>query len=125
MNRLYQPVIRNSKPAIIKTKAGKESTKHIQIEALRTKANKMLTGDLSMKIDFCIAKGKNEPDVDAVIKLTLDSLEDVMYKNDKQIKFLQVAKHLNQEESELIVLVEEMKVENKSQKIKTKNLSKK
>ena len=61
-----------------------------------------------MKIDFCIKRGRKEPDIDAVLKLLMDSLEDVMYKNDKQIKFLQVAKHLEQDESELVVLVEEL-----------------
>lgn len=108
LNRLYAPTIRNGKPSIIKSKDGKESTKLIQMEAIRQKANKMLVGGLSMKIDFCIAKGKREPDIDAVLKLLMDSLEDVMYKNDKQIKFLQVAKHLDQYESELVVLVEEL-----------------
>lgn len=92
----------------MKSKDGKESTKLIQMECIRQKANKTLDGDLSMKIDFCITKGKREPDIDAVLKLLLDSLENVMYKNDKQIKFLQVAKHLNQDDSELVVLVEEL-----------------
>lgn len=108
LNRLYQPTIRNGSPSIRKSKDGKESTKFIQMEAIRQKANKMLTGDLSMKIDFCIKKGKREPDIDAVLKLLMDSLEDVMYKNDKSIKFLQVAKHLDQDESELVILVEEL-----------------
>ena len=108
LNRLYIPIIRNRKPSIMKSKDGKESTKLIQMECIRQKANKTLDGDLSMKIDFCIAKGKKEPDIDSVLKLLMDSLENVMYKNDKQIKFLQVAKHLNQDDSELIVLVEEL-----------------
>jgi len=108
LNKLYVPIIRNGKPSIIKSKFGKESTKLIQMECIRQRANKMLTGDLSMKIDFCIAKGKREPDIDGVLKLLLDSLENVMYKNDKQIKFLQVAKHLDQDESELVILVEEL-----------------
>lgn len=108
LNRLYIPIIRSGSPSIRKSKDGKESTKLIQMEAIRQKANKMLSGDLSMKIDFCIKKGKREPDIDAVLKLLMDSLEDVMYKNDKQIKFLQVAKHLDQDESELVVLVEEL-----------------
>ena len=108
LNRLYIPIIRGGSPSIIKSKDGKESTKFIQMEAIRQKANKMLTGGLSMKIDFCIKKGKREPDIDAVLKLLMDSLEDVMYKNDKSVKFLQVAKHLNQDESELVILVEEI-----------------
>ena len=108
LNRLYIPVIRNGKPSIVKSKDGKESTKLIQMECIRQKANKKLSGGLSMKIDFCIAKGKREPDIDSVLKLLMDSLENMMYKNDKQIKFLQVAKHLNQDESELVILVEEL-----------------
>ena len=108
LNRLYIPIIRNGKPSIMKSKDGKEYTKLIQMECIRQKANTMIDGDLSMKIDFCIAKGKKEPDIDSVLKLLMDSLENVMYKNDKQIKFLQIAKHLNQDDSELIVLVEEL-----------------
>jgi len=108
LNRLYIPIIRNGKPSIIKSKDGRESTKFIQMECIRQKANNMLTGGLSMKIDFCIAKGKREPDIDGILKLLLDSLEGVMYRNDKSVLFLQVAKHLDQDESELVILVEEL-----------------
>ena len=108
LNKLYVPIIRNGKPSIIKSKFGKESTKLIQMECIRQRANKMFDGDLSMKIDFCIAKGKREPDIDGVLKLLLDSLEDVMYKNDRQIKELIIRKHLDQDESELVILVEEI-----------------
>lgn len=111
LNKLYQPIIRNGKPSIIKTKDGKETTKMMQIQAVVQKANKILDGSLSMKVDFCIKKGAKEPDVDAPLKLLLDGMEGIMYKDDKQILFLQVAKHLDQEESELIILVEEMKDE--------------
>lgn len=108
LNRLYQPIIKNGKPSIIKTKDGKEATKVMQIQAAIQKANKILSGDLSMKIDFCIKKGNKEPDIDAPLKLLMDSMEGIMYKNDKQIVFLQVGKHLDQEDNELVVLVEEM-----------------
>ena len=35
LNRLYVPIIRNAKPSIMKSKDGKESTKLIQMEAMR------------------------------------------------------------------------------------------
>jgi len=109
LNKLYMPVINKTtgKASIIKTKGGRESTKLIQMECIRQKANKRLEGRLSMKIDLCIKSKKKEPDIDAILKLLFDALEGVVYVNDKQITFLQVAKHTGQEIDEVIVLIEE------------------
>ena len=78
------------------------------MEAIRQKANNVLSNDLSMKIDFCIKSGKRNKDIDSFLKLMLDALEDVMYKNDNQIVSLEIKKHLDQEEDEIIILVEEL-----------------
>lgn len=109
------PVIDSAtgKARIIKTPAGKESTKLIRLECMAQKANKRLQGDLSMKIDLCIKSKKKEPDIESTLKLLLDSLEGICYINDKQIVFLQIvflqiAKHRDQPIDEVIVLIEQI-----------------
>ena len=108
LNRLYRPICRNNKPSIIKSEDAKKFTLLVGVEAMKQKAVNVMDGDLKMVIDFCIAKGKKEPDIDAPLKLLMDSLEGVMYQNDKQIKFLQIAKHTKQDRSEIVVMVEQI-----------------
>jgi len=108
LNRLYLPVCRNNKPSIRKNPDAKKFVDLIRMEAIRQKCKIIPEGDIKMIVDFCIKKGNKEPDFDAPIKLLADALQGVMYKDDKQVKFFQIAKHINQEESEIVVMVEEI-----------------
>jgi len=110
LNQLYKPVPNKStgKCTLIMTKDGKECKKLIQLEVLRQKQKKLLAGDILLYIDI-IKKGKQSPDIDALLKLLQDSLEGYCYKNDKQIVDLRVRKHLNSGYDEVNLMIKEIK----------------
>ena len=105
LNRLYIPIIRNGKPSIIKSKDAKEFVKYVQMECLRQKI-KLLNGPVSVKIDILRQRGKNDIDCDSVLKLLLDSLENICYTNDSQICEIIIRKHLFQESDGINILCE-------------------
>lgn len=108
LNKLYQPIIRNGKPSIIKNKQSKDFIKIVQYEAIRQKI-KPIDGYVSFKCDILI-KDRNNYDIDSVIKLLFDSLNGVAYKDDKYIIDLRVRKHLNAEYDGLNILIEKIEM---------------
>jgi Holliday junction resolvase RusA-like endonuclease len=105
LNKLYQPICKNGKPSLIKNKEAKEFQKMIQFK-LGKKYHK-LKGDISFKCDIDISK-RRDYDIDAVLKLLLDTLQGICYEDDKQIVDLRVRKHRGQDNDRLIVLIEEI-----------------
>lgn len=108
LNKLYIPICRNNKPSIIKNKEAKEFVKLVYMEAIRQKANKKLSGGISIKIDIEISKRRNY-DIDSVLKLLLDALNGVCYSDDKQIVDLQIRKHIKCDNDRLVILIENIK----------------
>ena len=76
---------------------------------LQQKQDKMLAGYLSFYMDIDVKKIKS-PDIDALLKQLFDALEDLCYKNDKQILDLRVRKHLNQDEDKITILIEKLDI---------------
>ena len=110
LNELYMPKIRYKDgkpyPTIIKNPKAKEYEKLVKIYALKQKVKK-LKGKVSFKMDILI-KDRKDYDIDAVEKLTLDSLEGIVYDNDKNIIEKISRKHLNAEVDRLIIQIEEI-----------------
>ena len=111
LNRLYTPICKGGRPSIILSAESRKTKKIIQIEILRQKQNKMLSGALVMNIDFCIAKKKKEPDIECILKQLLDLMEGFCYYDDRQIVSLCINKHTEQEEDKVILSIEELKDE--------------
>lgn len=68
--------------------AGKTYKEGLFWEAKMAWKNDPLIGDLTM--DLIITRPNHRSDIDSYLKLTLDALQTVVYKNDRQIKRLMV-----------------------------------
>lgn len=112
LNRLYTPILKwfNSKQiaSIVLSKESRQAKKLIQAMVLQQKQDKMLMGPLSFYMDIDVKKEKS-PDIDALLKQLFDALEDLCYKNDRQILDLRVRKHLNSGEDKITILIDKIK----------------
>lgn len=110
LNSLYIPIVRyvdgKPVPGIRKNPEAKKYTDLVKIYAIKQKT-KLIKGKVSFKMDILINKRKDY-DIDAVEKLTLDSLEGIAYTNDKNIIEKISRKHLNAEDDKLIIEIEEI-----------------
>lgn len=113
LNRLYTPVVKwlfgNPVASLLLSKESRVAKKKIQMEVLRQKQNKMLTGNLLFYMDIDVEKVKS-PDIDALLKQLFDALENLCYKNDNQILDLRVRKHLNQNEDKITILIKQIQI---------------
>ena len=111
LNRLYTPILKwfNNKQiaSIVLSKESREAKKLIQSMVLQQKQDKMLSGPLLFYMDIDVKKEKS-PDIDALLKQLFDALEDLCYKNDKQILDLRVRKHLNQGEDKITIKIDKI-----------------
>ncbi|MEA1916928.1 MAG: RusA family crossover junction endodeoxyribonuclease [Campylobacterota bacterium] len=107
LNRLYTPIVKKGKPAIITSKESRLCKALIRREVIKQKQNKMIEGSLSMCIDMIIANNK-APDIDAIQKVLCDALEGFCYENDSQIVDMHTRKHVNQGVNEVLVSIEVM-----------------
>lgn len=90
LNQIYRSkALPSGKVIYYKTTKAKEWTEIVRWK-LCFKSIEQLKNDIDLKIIFYWTK--SEPDIDAYIKLLLDSLEGYLYQNDKQIKKLTVIK---------------------------------
>ena len=103
LNKLYIPIIRNNKPTIIKNKDCKDFIMLVQMESIRQKI-KVLEGPIYF---YCDIDTNRKFDIDAVLKLLLDSLEGIAYKNDNQILDLRIRKHKS-DFDKLTILIENL-----------------
>lgn len=108
LNKLYIPIVnkRTGRPSIVKSKEAKEYTKYVHMECLRQKI-KPLKGKLSFSMDILI-KDRKDFDIDAVQKLLFDSLEGIVYKNDRDIVEMIARKHTDVEKDGLNILIKEI-----------------
>jgi Holliday junction resolvase RusA-like endonuclease len=106
LNKLYIPLVRNSKPSLIKNPEAKEFKKIVKYATIKQKTKK-LKGNLSFEMDILIKSRKNY-DIDAPLKLLFDSLQGIAYTDDKQIVEIIVRKHLNAEKDGLNILIKEI-----------------
>lgn len=113
LNRLYTPVVKwlfgNPAASLLLSKESRVAKKKIQMEVLRQKQNKMLTGNLLFYMDIDVEKVKS-PDIDALLKQLFDALENLCYKNDNQILDLRVRKHLNQNKDKITILIKQIQI---------------
>lgn len=110
LNRLYTPIIKKGRPAMITSKESRICKAIIRREAMRQKQNKKLVGNLSMCIDMIISNNK-APDIDAIQKVLCDALEGSCYENDSQIVDMHTRKHVNQGVNEVLVSIEVIEAE--------------
>ena len=107
LNSLYRPTIRNGKLSIVKDKSAIEFINYVKLEATRQKIKLNENNRLSFKCDILIKSRKNY-DIYAVLKLLLDSLEGIAYKNDRHIIDLRVRKHLKAEKDGIDIMIEDI-----------------
>lgn len=108
LNKLYKPIAKffngTCVASLILSIESRETKKHIQMEVLRQKQNKMLKGYLCFYIDIDVKKVKS-PDIDALLKQLYDALEGLCYTNDNQILDGRQRKHLNKGEDMITIYI--------------------
>lgn len=108
LNRLYKPIAKffngTCVASLILSLESRETKKHIQMEVLRQKQNKMLKGYILFYMEIDVVKVKS-PDADALLKQTMDALEGLCYKNDNQILDIRERKHLNKGEDMITIYI--------------------
>ena len=74
------------------TEAGKTFKEMVSFEARRSmKGKKVLTGPVSVLLDIWFASRRS--DLDGPVKLVLDSLNGIVWEDDRQVVELSVGKH--------------------------------
>jgi len=111
LNKLYTPILKwfNNKQiaSLVLSKESRVAKKLIQSMVLQQKQDKMLVRPLLFYMDIDVKKIKS-PDIDDLLKQILDALEDLCYKNDKQILDLRVRKHLNAGEDKITIRIDKI-----------------
>ncbi|MCK4554887.1 RusA family crossover junction endodeoxyribonuclease [Candidatus Parcubacteria bacterium] len=79
------------------TNEGKDLKELYQLEARKQYKGKVILGDVILEV-ILFFKDKRRRDVDNYNKLVLDSLEGVVYEDDKQIQKLTVEKRISAED---------------------------
>jgi len=93
---IYRSACRGRFPTRYMTKQGKEMKELYRSEAQKQYKKKVMSGNCSMEITLFF-KDKRRRDVDNYNKLVLDSLEGIVYEDDKQIQSLKVEKRISAE----------------------------
>jgi len=93
---IYRSACRGSFPTRYMIKEGKDLKEQYQSEARNQYKGKVMSTDCDMEI-ILFFKDKRRRDVDNYNKLVLDSLEGIVYEDDKQIQKLTVEKKLSVE----------------------------
>jgi len=93
---IYRSVFRGKFPTVYMTKQGKNLEEQYRSEATNQYHGKVLTGDVEMGI-FLFFQDKRRRDVDNYNKLVLDSLEGIIFEDDKQIQKLTIVKGYSKE----------------------------
>ena len=91
---IYRSVCRGSFPNRYMIKEGKELKEQYQLEAQNQYKGKVILTNCNMEI-ILFFKDKRRRDVDNYNKLVLDSLEGIVYEDDKQIQKLTVEKRIS------------------------------
>ena len=94
---IYRSTCRGKFPTRYMTREGKELKELYQLEARVQYKGKVMSADCDMEI-ILFFKDKRRRDVDNYNKLVLDSLEGIVYEDDKQIQKLTVEKKISVED---------------------------
>lgn len=86
------------------TREGKNLKELYQSEARKQHKGKVMSADCDMEI-ILFFKDKRRRDVDNYNKLVLDSLEGVVYEDDKQIQKLTVEKRISAEDPRIEIKI--------------------
>ena len=89
---IYKYTCRGKFGNLYMTKRGKDLKEQYQWEAKQQWLEDIITGNCAVKVDLYF-KDKRRHDCDNYNKLILDSLENIVYKNDDQIQELLIRKH--------------------------------
>lgn len=94
---IYKLTCRGKFPTIYMSKEGKDIKALYQMLAKSQYKGKVMSTNCEMTIDLFF-KDKRRRDIDNYNKLTLDSLEDIVYEDDKQIQKLTITKSISAED---------------------------
>lgn len=101
---IYRSVCRGSFPVRYMTREGKDLKELYQSEARNQYKGKVILANCDMEI-ILFFKDKRRRDVDNYNKLVLDSLEGVVYEDDKQVQKLTVEKRISVEDPRIEIKV--------------------
>ncbi len=100
---IYKYACRGRFPAMYMVKKGKDLKEYYQLQA-KQQCKEMLRGDVEIDVRLYF-KNRRSVDVDNFNKLWADSLEGIVYENDKQIKKMTVEKFIDIENPRIELLV--------------------
>ena len=105
---IYRSTCRGFFPTTHMTKEGKDLKEYYQLEAQIQYKGKAILTDCDMEI-LLYFKDKRRRDVDNYNKLVLDSLEGIIYEDDKQIQKLIVEKKISAEDPRVEIKISKIK----------------
>lgn len=88
-------------------KAGKKLKEQYQADARMQYEGEMILGDCELEITLFF-KDKRRRDIDNFNKLVLDSLEGVVYEDDKQIQRLTIIKNYSKENPRIEIIIKQI-----------------
>lgn len=101
---IYQFACRGKFSVMYMTKRGKDLKKLYQLEAQKQYKEKIISGNCNMEITLFF-NDKRRRDIDNYNKLVLDSLEGIVYEDDKQIQSLKVEKKISAEDPRIEIKI--------------------
>jgi len=101
---IYRSSCRGRFPTRYMTKQGKELKEQYKLEAKEQYKEEIISGDCELEITLFF-KDKRRRDVDNFNKLILDSLQGIVYEDDKQIQKLIIVKDYDKENPRTEVII--------------------
>ena len=105
---IYRSVCRGARPVLYMTKEGKAIKEQYQLEVQSQYKGKVMLVDCAMEI-ILFFKDRRRRDVDNYNKLILDSLEGIVYEDDKQVQELTVKKRISVENPRVVIKLTRIK----------------
>jgi len=107
---IYKVSCRGGRPRLYMAPRGKDRKLQYKLEARSQYKGELLEGDLKMEVGLFF-KDARRRDIDNFNKLTLDSLEGILYSDDKQIIELIVKKQIDRKNPRVEILVRDINSE--------------
>ena len=101
---IYRSACRGKFPTVYMTKAGKKLKEHYQSEVREQYKDKVTSKDCLLDIILYFGD-KRRRDVDNFNKLVLDSLQGIVYEDDKQIHSLSITKDYSKENPRVEIFI--------------------
>ena len=105
---IYKASCRGGRPRLYMTPKGKDRKLQYQLEAKSQYKGKLLEGDLKMEVGLFFWDARRR-DIDNFNKLTLDSLEGILYSDDKQITELIIKKQIDRKNPRVEISVKSIR----------------